>query len=76
MQWPRAFIVLLPAARLRASGRDDRVVLDADEGHPVGRGTQVAVAGLAHVPGGLGIRTLAPGAALGRVDPGLGLGPG
>ena len=73
MQWPRAFILLLPAARLRGVvGGDDRVVLDAHDGHPVGRRPEVAVAGLAHVPGGLGAGALAARAALGRVDAGIG----
>jgi hypothetical protein len=49
-------------------GGDDRVVLNAHHGHPIGRRPQVAVAGLGHVPACLGARTLAARASLGWMD--------
>jgi site-specific recombinase XerD len=46
-----------PLARI--VGGDDRVVLDAHDCHPVGSRAEVAVARLAHVPGGFRIGALA-----------------
>ena len=51
---------------------NERVVLDADDRHPVGGGPEMGIADLAHVPGGLGVRSLRARAPFGRVDPGVG----
>jgi hypothetical protein len=53
-------------------GGADRVVLDTDDGHPIRGSAEVAGAGLAHGPGGLGVRALPPRAPFGRVDAGGG----
>jgi hypothetical protein len=49
-------------------GGDDRIVLDTDDGHPIGGRSKVAVAGLGHVPAGIRTRALAARTPLGWMD--------
>ena len=48
-------LALAGLALARVVGLDDRVVGDAHDGQAVGRGPEVGVAGLAHVPARLGV---------------------